>query len=132
MRNYETSTDISATVDRVSHFRRVDENLRGPGRHARYDPRAVLTFTIHIPTALSAERVTWISSTGDKPWQQMPAPTLGPGRPTGSEGHAAQSLPDHRQLAGMEKGQTICCIWSGRFPFLSSHGGLHCYFNGHK
>lgn len=37
----------------------------------------LMTFALQTPVALSADEVTWISSTESKPWQSMPNPSLG-------------------------------------------------------
>lgn len=49
----------------------------------RHGLRALALCTAGLTTTLFAApaAVTWISSTAEQPWQQMPAPVLGPGTP---------------------------------------------------
>jgi glucosylceramidase len=42
---------------------------------------AALLAASGLPAATPSPQVLWISSTGEQPWQRMPEPSLGPGRP---------------------------------------------------
>ena len=42
---------------------------------------ALCAASLAMPVFAAPTAVTWISSTAEQPWQQMPAPVLGPGTP---------------------------------------------------